>query len=193
MTKQILKSALRGDVAFAAKVTAHCAELNAHAAHMAAVGRGEADPYPPPFAPALIAQAIVVTASAGDGHGIAQYVEDYEIIDDDVAIDDGPTPEQAFAQKQQALLAQVAAVERAALNAILPEGKRRVFSRQVAVAMAVPQDKRTPDQNALIAENETLNAKFDAVDHHAAVQMAAIEDLTADTIDAWQMPPFPAP
>lgn len=185
MTKQILKSELRGDTAFAAKVTAHCAELNAHAAHMAAVAKGEADPYPPPFAPALITQAITVSAGGGPAEGIAHYAEDYVIVDD------GPTPEQIFASKKQALLAQVAAAECAAQHAILPEGKRRLFNRQVGAAMAKAPEAHTPEDAALIAAHEAIKAKFDAADHHAAVQMAAIEDLTPETIDAWQMPPFP--
>lgn len=178
MTKKILLSELRGDTAFAAKVTAHCAELNAYAAHMAAVARNEAEPYPPPFAPALIVQAIGQDAGG-------QYVADYQIVDD------GPTPEQIFARKKQALLAQVAAAERAALHAILPEGKWRLANRQVGAAVAKKPEDRTPADTALIAEDEARRLKIDAIDNHGAVQMAAIEDLTAATIDAWQMPPFP--
>lgn len=183
MTKQIPLSELRGDTTFAAKVTAHCAELNAHADHMARVAHGEADPYPPPFAPALIDQAIRQDATGRSG----SYVEDYQIVDD------GPTPEQVFAQKKQTMLAQVITAERAAMHAVLPEGKRRLMSRQVGVAAAKKPEDRTPDDKALLADDITRQAKFDAIDHHAAVQMAAIEDLMAGTIDVWQMAPFPAP
>lgn len=109
-------------------------------------------------------------------------IEPYEIFDDRVPL----------RSRKDRLIAEVAADERALMDASLPPGKRRLAGLQVADICQKPEAERSDaDRQFLEAEAARLTREA-AIGRHAAELQAAIEDLTETTIDAWQMTPFPA-
>lgn len=115
--------------------------------------------------------------------GTTEFAADYEFV--------GPS----FETKKARLFDQVSAAERDAIAAVVPAGKVRAFQFREA-------DIRKADQQRHVGEDRPLSdTRF--LDEQAAredqrneiVRWAAglhsdIEDLTPDTIDAWEMKPF---
>jgi hypothetical protein len=119
MTK-ILKSAADGVPDFEVKVAAHASELKSWRAHMSRFGEDEKNgvtgiekhwPLQRPTAHPLVETAVNESDDAA-----------YEIVDD------GPSIEQVLAAKKADLLTLVSAAERAAIEAVVPAGKRRLFN-----------------------------------------------------------------
>lgn len=145
-------------------------------------------PYPPPAAPPLVGDAV-----NRDG-----FVADYE-IDDDL-----PSADERLAARKGELLGQVAKAEDAALARVLPAGKRRLAQMRYNASMAKAcivvadgpdatkiVDARSDWERAECEAHEATLARLDAIALQAAQASSDVEDLTAETIDAWQMPAFP--
>lgn len=166
---RINKSQIGDPGAFAEQVAAHKAEIATHARHMEAVARKDAEPYPAPVAAALVEQA------AREG---------YEIFDD------GPTPAQLLRARKDELLAAVTALETAAVAAVVPPGKRRLFALQVRDVLAKDEGKRTAADKSALAADVNRADKLAAIERAAAEMHAEIEDLTATTIATWKPRPL---
>jgi hypothetical protein len=201
---------------FDVMVAAHAHEMKNWRAHMARVADDEKNgvtgidrhvSYPQPEAHPMVAAAVNENDEP-----------DYEIVDD------GPTPAQIFEAKKAALLNAVSQAEFAAIEAVVPMGKRRMFAyretailaadQQLAAALApappgllqslatkiglVDQEpvdivsdvaaQRAPEDTQFLAEQEERRQKIAAIELAAAQAHHDIEDLTPETIDAWQMP-----
>lgn len=112
------------------------------------------------------------------------FVADYEIEDD------SPLPP-TVAQKKDALAAKVNAEANALSEQIAPRLKQKLFNLQFGEAFAVPEDKRTPEQQATIAEQMDRLQKSQAIFRHVAEVESQIHDLPDDMVDVWKAPPFP--
>ncbi len=109
-------------------------------------------------------------------------IDDYEIVDD------GPS----LRARKDALIHQVAEAERELMIAAMAPGKRRLAGLRAQEIYQKPQAERSEaDKQFLAATQARLNREA-AIGRHAAELQAAIEDLTEDTIGAWQPAPFPA-
>jgi predicted XRE-type DNA-binding protein len=227
MTLQVPKSQI-GDNDFAALVAAHVAELAGHAAHMARVQeddaraaalaqtgpKGKADeqfladreakfthqPYPAPIAHPMVDGAVRRDADAG---GKVTFTPDY------VVVDDTPSAAELLRTKKNNLMGRVTALEQAAMAAVVPIGKVRLFhlmegdvikadvARREQV-QAKKKDAAPADiQNEVIKGRPATDAQFMAaqaarrerlarIARTAAQMHHDIEDLTSDTVDAWQ-------
>lgn len=135
-------------------------------------------PYPPPAAPAMIDEAV----RRGD------FAPDYEVEDD---LPPPPSAEEVLAGRKRALIDAVSIAEAAAAAALIAPGKRRLADLQFAAAFEKPEEKRSIDEVATIGASMLRMKQLHAIELHAAQMMHDIEDLTAATVDAWSMTPFP--
>jgi hypothetical protein len=132
------------------------------------------------------------------------FVADFEIVNDD------PTDAQVLRGKKDQLLSKIYDAEKAAINAVLPPiGKRRLLSMQESDAMAADAalsltlsnqkpkvadvaaevaKRRSPASTKLLQDQAANRAKVGQISRNAAEAMSAVEDLTADNIDNYQMP-----
>jgi hypothetical protein len=108
---------------------------------------------------------------------------------------DAPKPEPAptLEQQKQKLAASVQAEQRAAAERIAPALKRPLIEMRTKMAAATPWADRTMSHREALNNQKGLNARLVAVDLHAAEQLAAIADLTDETIGEFKMAPFPEP
>lgn len=65
------------------------------------------------------------------------------------------------------------------------------LDKKIGTAPELPADIRPADDQALVDESEKAQDRIDAIERHAAELQHQIEDLTAETIDAWAPAPFP--
>lgn len=65
------------------------------------------------------------------------------------------------------------------------------LSEKIGAAPQPDQDVRPDEDQALIDESTSAQARIDAIERHAAELEHQIEDLTAETIDEWAPTPFP--
>jgi hypothetical protein len=110
------------------------------------------------------------------------YTADYEIIHDKIE----PTLE----DKKNVLMAKLHEAENKALDAIYPPRKRRLLGMQHNDLMKISDEDRTQEHKDLAQLVKDLDAKYTAINFKAAEAAAAIEDLTEDNIDSWQVPTF---
>jgi hypothetical protein len=67
--------------------------------------------------------------------------------------------------------------EQAAIEALIPAGKRRLMDMDYRRALAVPEDQRSPEQLRVIEDRAALDAQIEAISYAAAQREAEIEDL----------------
>ena len=112
---------------------------------------------------------------------------DFEIIDDDAEV-----ARLRFEKKKSELLAEVTAQENDAVNKIVPFGKRRALALREATLLAIDEVERSADADEFLEQQERSRSQEAQVVRWAATQHSAIEDLTAETIDAFKIEPFEA-
>lgn len=112
--------------------------------------------------------------------------DDYEIVDYEI-IDDRPS----LRVRKDALIHQISEQERALMTASMAPGKRRLAGLRAHEIRQKPEAERSGADKQFLAEAQARLQREAAIGRHAAEQMAAIEDLTEATIDAWQPAPFP--
>ncbi len=112
--------------------------------------------------------------------------DDYEIVDYEI-IDDRPS----LRVRKDALIHQISEQERALMTASMAPGKRRLAGLRAHEIQQKPEAERSGADKQFLAEAQARLQREAAIGRHAAEQMAAIEDLTEATIDAWQPAPFP--
>lgn len=211
MTHKVPKSAMGPHFAVAA--ASHALEMKNWRAHMARVAADEKAgvigiekhaPYPRPTHHPLVEAAVN---------------ENDEV--DYVVEDDGPTPAQILEAQKAKLIADVGSAERAAIEAVVPLGKQRSFNIRendirVADAKFAPPKRslleaaktsvglapkvditaeiekaRPPADTQFLADQQARRTKVEMILRAGAVMLSEIDDLTAETIDAWKMPDFP--
>lgn len=199
MTYKISLEALGqlGPDGFAAMVASHIAALQEYDAHMVLVRRDAelADlpdeerhtEFPPPHAPVEIESSIKRTPKPD---GTTTFEPDYEIVPPSIE------------QRKEKLFAQVSAAEQDATRAVVPAGKIRAFqfreqdirkadqARYVAAAPMIPTEQRPEADTRFLEEQAAREDRRNEIQRWAASLHSDIEDLTADTIDAWEMTPF---
>lgn len=206
MTFQIRKDQLPcSRNAFAAAVEAHAAALNEYRAHLRGVAEDAENPnlqpderrvaFPGPDAPNLVKNAITLDGATD------QYVPDYELV--------GPP----LAEKKQALFAEVSKMEAEAIEANIPQAKRRHWQFRMQDIAALDADAfkaartvdpsaslerlqevvarcRHPEDAAFLTVHEERATKEAAIQRWAAKLHADIDDLTEETVDSFVVTPF---
>jgi hypothetical protein len=207
MTVAILLSQIGDAAAFAARVAAfrkakldhqNTVDVPAPREHelVEACVRRVPNPHPGPLPQAGegVAQSGTPETSrsefSGDPGGAAgesrSAADDYEIVDYEI-IDDRPS----LRARKDGLIHQISEQERALMIASMAPGKRRLAGLRAHEIQQKPEAERSDADKQFVAEMQTRLDREVAIGRHAAEQMAAIEDLTEDTIDAWQPAPFP--
>jgi ribosomal protein L29 len=132
------------------------------------------DPCPPPqpLHP-LVATAVTVGT--------------YEIVDDTPP----PPAPPALEERQRVLVEVVRAALAAANAAVLPPLKRPLIELRTQAAASTKWEHRTLGDREALNNRKGIEARLQANELHAAHQLAAIADLTEQTIDGWTMEPFP--
>lgn len=211
MPVRLLKSQVPGD--FAAVVEAHRQALLAHRATV-----GEPAPVADPLVERCIRR---VAEEGGPDDFVADYeiVDDTPSPAEQLRHRKGSLMTEV-ARAERARLDAISPPGKARLlllrraDIAAADGKRaaQLTARRGAI-LAKPDGERTKDDTdflamsqdgaavlaagrpagdaAFLAEDERRKALTATVDRHAATQLAEIEDLTAETIDGWQMKPFP--
>jgi hypothetical protein len=91
--------------------------------------------------------------------------------------------------KDSAVIAKMKAKQSGILNSVAAAAKIKKPITEDDIAAAVVSN-RTEDENNLISTQERIRSMISVVGAAAAQAHSDIEDLTLDTIDAWQMPDF---
>lgn len=112
--------------------------------------------------------------------------DDYEIVPYEI-VDDRPS----LRARKDALIHQVAEQERELMIAAMAPGKRRLAGLRAQEIYQRPEAERSDADKQFLAQMQVRLAREAAIGRHAAELQAAIEDLTEDTIGAWQPAPFP--
>jgi hypothetical protein len=111
----------------------------------------------------------------------------YELVDDTP-----PPPAPPALEERKHELANAVRVAHAAANeVVLPLLKRPLIELRTRNAAALTWADRTLGDREALNNRKGIEARLAANEHHAAVQLAAIADLTDETIGAWTMAPFP--
>lgn len=110
----------------------------------------------------------------------------------DFVIEDDTPPPPTFVQHKAARMEEVARLEQAALDAVIPPGKRRLFGMERLRLSAIDPLELTTAEAQQLADYKQLFDKWAAVAFHAATLCSQIEDQTEATLDAWEPAPFPA-
>jgi hypothetical protein len=126
----------------------------------------------------------VARSAGGEGQCDA---DGYEIIDYEI-VDDRPS----LRARKDALIHQVAEQERELMIAAMAPGKRRLAGLRAQEIYQKPPAERSDADNQFLAATQARLVREAAIGRHAAELQAAIEDLTEQTIGAWQPAPFPA-
>lgn len=165
---------------FGEKVDAYAARMAEYGEHLKGVEADAANPdlaederrvaFPPPDADGLVKRAVA---------------EGYEIV--------GPS----FEVRKQRLLQRVSDAEQAELAKVVAPGKRRYFDLQeqaIRVKQAEEWGRQDggidPDDEQFLADQDQRREAWAAVVLWAAKQHHDIEDLTEETVDAWEATPF---
>jgi hypothetical protein len=140
-----------------------------------------------PQAPAEVDAAIRRTPREDD---TTEFTADYEIV--------GPP----FETKKSRLFQRVSEAEGVAINGVVPPGKVRAFQfreidirkadqvrRDSEVASVTKSSRPAADQHFLDEQASREDCRNEIM-RHAAQLHSDIEDLTPETIDAWEMTPF---
>lgn len=135
---------------------------------------------PAPTAPPIVEAAVMLVPGSIEDERADDYVADYQVVDDSPTLD---------ARKAAVHALAVHAVN-AAIDAISPPLLRRLASLTANAAAAVAEGSRTQAQEAAIAKAVDTHARVEAIYLQLAYAEAAIHGLTAETIDAWKVPPF---
>lgn len=161
MTLQIAKSVI-GDMDYPAAVEAYRQALLAHRF------TGNAAPTAHP----LVEQAVRRIQYAIEDGKPDDFIADYEIVDD-------TPPPPGDVERKAVLVSKIMEAQRLAVDAVMPAGKLRLLTLQAN------------DAKILVSQFEAVQQKLAAIEYHGATLEAAIDDLTADQYDTWQMKPFP--
>jgi hypothetical protein len=137
------------------------------------------------------------------------FVADYEIVDDTPP----PAAPPTLDQRKLTMAAELGVQANAAIAAIIPPLKQRLWDREHARVLAdmgkvKPQEnetveawrtraievvkKNSPADHVSFTEHEDRKKKVDAIIHHVAVCESQIHDLTEVDLDNWKPKPFPA-
>jgi hypothetical protein len=176
--RQILLSELKA-LGFADAPAFHAA-LEAYRQALLAHRSTQGEPAPVPPHPCLEAFIRRVQADGAPD----DFVPDADVVDD-------TPPPPTLDERRAQLLADVARLESAAIALILPPGKMRLAQMDYARAGNTPAAERTPEQQACIADHAAMRVAIEAVQYHAAVLCAEIDDLTDETVERWRPRPFP--
>lgn len=210
MTHKIPKSVAGSD--FEVRVAAHAKEIRDWKEQMAKVKSQANDP------------KISTIDRWVSRHKPTEHEHIMAAVNDDgladfVLVDDGPSPEQALEAKKNNLINLVTVAEQAAINAVVPRGKVRMFNIRegdireadrtrirpgladavkAAVGINVQpktddaiEKARPADDTKFLADQKNRREKVDAVIRAVANMLSDIDDLTIDNVDAWKMPDFP--
>jgi hypothetical protein len=132
-------------------------------------------PFPRPTAHPYIEAA--VREDAG------KFVADFAIVNDD------PTDDQVLRARKNALLIKIGEAESAATQLVLgPPGKRRLCEFKTRDILQTKTKLRTPADVQHLADQASRQTKIDAIARAAAQAMSAVEDLTLDNVDGYQVP-----
>ena len=170
MTLVVKLSEIKSAADFEAQVAAY---IKAKKDHQKTVGEAA------PTAPALIEAAVRVVPGSIEPPRADDYVADYKIEDD-------TPPPPTLAERKQKLADAAAKAAEAAINAISPPLKRRLMQMTAQRAMAIEPAKRDADAVAAIAAANDASKRIEGIYFHLATVEAQIDDLTAETIDAWK-------
>jgi hypothetical protein len=124
-----------------------------------------------PSAVALVEAAVRRVQYPIDAGKPDDFVADYEIEDD-------TPPPPTLEQRKQAMIAESRRQEQAAIDALMPIGKKRLLEMDVQRAMNVPEKDRSPEQSRFIEQLTDLNTQMDDIRYAAAQREAAIEDIS---------------
>jgi hypothetical protein len=123
---------------------------------------------------------------AGQDREGASEADTYEIVPYEI-VDDRPS----LRARKDALIHQVSEQERALMIASMPPGKRRLAGLRAHAIYQTPEADRSDADKQFLAETQVRLEREQNIGRHAAEQMAAIEDLTDETIDTFTPAPFP--
>lgn len=217
MTVRILKSAITGIEDFPAQAAKHAVEMKEWRAHMARVKADEANPD-------IAAIDRHWPVRQPDPHPvIAAAVNEKDEMDYEL-VDDGPTPDQVLRAKKNKLIDLVGAAEHAAVDAILPRGRVRLYGMRedkirkrdnaLMVDLAGPATvaktiksvvglgpkmkdleaeaarQRPADDTLHLEQQQQRREAIEKIRERGAIAHSAIEDLTLETIDDYQLPDF---
>ena len=105
------------------------------------------------------------------------FVADYEVIED--------MPVPTLAERKQALVGTIRAMEAAALARIISPARERLMGLDINAVYLKPEAERTEADRALLERMSQLAARKEVVYRHSAVLEVAVEELTEATIDGW--------
>lgn len=138
---------------------------------------------PRPVAPPLVEGCIMRVQTKGQPDS---YVADYTIVDDRLPT----TSPFSLDDKKTQLHSKLSVAEIEAKNKITPPRKRRLAELQYQDAVIKKEEDRSPEEIEAVNSFITMNKKWTAASLIAAKAEFAIEDLTEDNIDNWQLPSF---
>lgn len=203
MTARINRSAIAGIADFPAEAARFAVEMKNWRAHMARVKQDEVAgvtgiekhvAHPRPSAHPVVEAAVNENCEM-----------DYELVDD------GPSPNQVLAHKKAELARAVGLAEHAAIGAVVPHGKRRLLSHRenviriahaprskgiiksaaTAIGLMKNEDPVMSTEDAAFLQDQAQRQQMiEDIELKAAQAYHDIEDLTLETIDAWQTPDF---
>lgn len=174
MTLEVPLSVIGGqDGAFKAAVDGHIAALKAFTK---TTGK------PRPTAHPLVEQAIkrIQRNKQPD-----DFEADYTIIDDTP-----PPPVLTLEQKKEKLRSACIAAENEAKFKLLPKEKVRLAILKFQMASAKPEEERTAEEREDINSYNLVQKAWSLIELASATAESDIGDLTADTVDSWQVPTF---
>lgn len=140
---------------------------------------------PRPVAHPLIEKAIKRVQYPVKAGKPDSFIADYVFKDDTPKIE--PL---SLDDKKNRLTAQLRNTEVAEKNKLMPQRKLRLFLMQVGEAARKKVEDQSDADKALVAQHLEIQDKWNAIDRLSAETESAIEDLTDDTIDSWQLPQF---
>ena len=135
-----------------------------------------------PTAPSIIEQAITRIQQDGEPD---DFVTSFEVIDDTPP---GPTP----AELRQRLIANLRILEQEAAAKIIGPGRSRILGIEVQAVHSKPEDERTDDERAKLAEFASVQGRMGVIQLHAAKAEADIDEAPDSQIEGWAIPAFPA-
>jgi hypothetical protein len=147
MKQKIAASAIASIKDFAAAAASHAGEMKVWRAHMARVKQDEKNDVP-------IERRHVAYPRPRAHPVVERAVDENDEVNFEV-IDDGPTAAETFAARKAALLNEVSIAEYAAIDAVVPAGRRRLFNLRESAILAADHAKVT----ALAASSSGLLRK----------------------------------
>lgn len=175
MTVEIKLSEIGGqEIIFADLVEKHIAKLHAFAK---SIGQ------PRPTASPMIEMAVARVQEKGKPD---TYVPNYTIIDDTPA----PPPPLNLDDRKNQVHQKLIIAEHEAKDKVMPPRKKRLLSMMYEQAIAKLEQDRTVEEQSNLDTFLDINKKWVDIGLIAAKAEAAIDDLTDDTINDWQLPDF---